>query len=154
MASRETTGLFNLPAELRNAIYTLVFSSSEPTRIIDRERYRAPGLLLVNKQIQEEATPLFYSTTTFVTMSPGHRHWLQHAPNEYISKIRCIYYDWSMISSAQVQREFDWFRNLVQQRNIKVQSGVLWLPLLDFGPRVVWINELGEEREYENGAWY
>lgn len=61
-STRKKPPLFNLPPELRNAIYELVLD--EPWQAI-RIPYSRPPLLQVCKQITSEASPFFCGTNDF-----------------------------------------------------------------------------------------
>ena len=64
----KATGLFSLPAELRNQVYDLVLQQPKNTMIqIKSIGFTAPGLALLRacKQIYHEATPIFYTTNRF-----------------------------------------------------------------------------------------
>lgn len=75
MASTGHFRLFDLPPELRNAIYTyhfeqspVNFSESTPelaSTQIRAFRYSAPSLVMVNKQVYAEALQIFWCSTTF-----------------------------------------------------------------------------------------
>ncbi|KAF2162713.1 hypothetical protein M409DRAFT_26950 [Zasmidium cellare ATCC 36951] len=69
------TSFLDLPAEIRNDIYTLALTnrtlSFPPASPQNRYgRARPPSLLLSNKQIHHETLPMFYSNTTFHFPSP------------------------------------------------------------------------------------
>jgi hypothetical protein len=73
--------ILDLPPEMRNSIFEYCLAGS--SRIVMKNPYtegtkpNAPGLLLVNRQIREEALPIFYSINEF-------RFQLSHA--KYITK--------------------------------------------------------------------
>lgn len=58
-----------LPPELRNRIFTLVFEDFTAKLELD-VRYRAPGVLLACRQIYGEANGLYYSNATFQLLLP------------------------------------------------------------------------------------
>ena len=63
--------LLKLPAELRNAIYTLALSFDEDIMVSTVHKLRRPALLKTCKQIRAEATLLYFSSTTFhLVISP------------------------------------------------------------------------------------
>jgi hypothetical protein len=73
--------ILDLPPEIRNSIFE--YCLAESNRMVMKNPYtegtkpNAPGLLLVNRQIRDEALPIFYSTNEF-------RFQLSHA--EYITQ--------------------------------------------------------------------
>lgn len=83
MAVQQYFRFLDLPAELRNEIYHMLFEHT--TTIISRNRgggkpgetvsntptknSTVPGLLQANQQLRSEAKLIFYSTTEFVTTS-------------------------------------------------------------------------------------
>ena len=72
MASNEYSRLLDLPAELRVKIYEHVFEDCRirlPCR--NRTRLSAPAILLVNKQVYEEAVDIYYASATFTYVHPG-----------------------------------------------------------------------------------
>ncbi|KAK5121489.1 hypothetical protein LTR85_005322 [Meristemomyces frigidus] len=60
--------LLKLPAEIRNAIYTLALVKDEPINVGYFEAFlREPGLLAANRQIRREGMPIFYGANTFIS---------------------------------------------------------------------------------------
>jgi len=67
---QSTSPLLKLPAELRDAIYTLALVDDEPIYISLPEparplSLREPALLAVNRQIRNETLPIYYGTNIF-----------------------------------------------------------------------------------------
>ena len=67
--------LLELPAELRNTIWTLAVSINQHRQV----DFRQPALSRVCRQIRTEALPVFYGTTTFVIdhFHTDHGKWKQ-----------------------------------------------------------------------------
>ena len=57
--------LLALPAELRNQIYTLALTHTEPISVDELGRMVMPGLLGVCKQIRDEAKDILYASNEF-----------------------------------------------------------------------------------------
>ncbi|KAK4546070.1 hypothetical protein LTR36_002207 [Oleoguttula mirabilis] len=67
--SKEPSGLFALPAELRNAIYSYAFPATAQEFRFSFGIYQpVPPLLQVCRQVRREATGLYYSTSLFDLM--------------------------------------------------------------------------------------
>jgi len=58
-------GLLDLPAEIRNHIYTLALAQDHPVLISTYGRSNRASLLRVNRQIRSEASQIYYSINTF-----------------------------------------------------------------------------------------
>lgn len=74
MTSNEDSPLLKLPAELRNAIYSLALEppvDDRPITIINRSRSPHPDLLGVCRQIREEALKVYYSESHFWVEQEG-----------------------------------------------------------------------------------
>ena len=80
--------LLDLPAELREAIYTCIFFNSvNPDELeldisVDRLNSSQPALLQTCRQLRDEASKLFFATATFylniqdLKMEPQPHHWI------------------------------------------------------------------------------
>lgn len=67
LTSTEKVGFLDLPGEIRNKIYRLVLVRHPGPRGFEHliPRLAPPALTLVNKQIFDEALPIFYAENTF-----------------------------------------------------------------------------------------
>ena len=65
MASSSTPRLLALPAELRESIYELVLTSSEPVSVSIHQNMQYAGLLLGNKEIREDTLGSYYKCNSF-----------------------------------------------------------------------------------------
>ncbi|KAK3696195.1 hypothetical protein LTR37_018097 [Vermiconidia calcicola] len=66
--SAQTFPLMELPAELRVTIYEYLFSKGRPIVLRQQERHGlhfGPSLLVVSKQVREEALPVYFKCNTF-----------------------------------------------------------------------------------------
>lgn len=66
MESQEPVRLLDLPPELRTLIHEHIFRNDSDSEIPSGPRLcKPPVILFASRQIYCEATPVFYSTTTF-----------------------------------------------------------------------------------------
>lgn len=59
------TGLLELPAEVRNDIYSLALAQGKPTLVSTYGRSARASLLRVNRQIRSETLQVYYSSNAF-----------------------------------------------------------------------------------------
>jgi hypothetical protein len=168
MESEKSSPLLNLPAELRLLIYELVLTQNGNGRpnvqeIIHHNRYRPPGILLVNKQVRSEATPIFYKATTFMLFSgrldfvdlylprrparPDLVSWLSKIPSQYCGLINCIRIQAWTRSVEDAKQLLQWYRVKAAKQGLELNDDVIWV-MLGMEDHSVWINESGrQERE-------
>lgn len=132
---------FRLPAELRDQIYEDVFLRGVTT--VDSTRPTTPGLLLVSRQVNDEATMTFYRHTTFsfaehwspLTLPMFARKlaaWLRRIPFERRKQIRhitflmCLPMKW--FDRPHHPSEEDWVRSVekrLSDAGTWLKSGIL-----------------------------
>ncbi|KAF7193291.1 hypothetical protein HII31_05385 [Pseudocercospora fuligena] len=82
----------DLPAELRNEIYSHAIVRREPIMLpyaYQKKSFCEPALLNVCRWIRAEATPMYYASNIFEAPSPPSAHkFLKHLSPEKIARIR------------------------------------------------------------------
>jgi hypothetical protein len=92
--SQDGMSFLNLPAEIRNQIYNdaLVKDNNNTIKIGSSAPYtREPALLLANKQVRNEAMPVFYGQNEFRTPSgDAFKLFMQRSGRERLSLLRSV----------------------------------------------------------------
>jgi hypothetical protein len=173
MESDKTSPLLNLPAELQILIYELVLTQNgngcpniqEITQHHRQSGYRPSGILLVNKQVHSEATPIFYKATAFLLSSerldfvdftlprsrtrPDLVGWIRKIPTQYRGLIKCIRLRVWTRSIEESKQMLQWYKTGTATQGLELKDGVVWL-MLGMGDHTVWINELGSQERERN----
>ena len=71
LTSTPTMPLLDLPAELRNQIWSYALVSKKPIKVPQKLTPKTPlhpGLLSVNRQVRAECTPIYYGENTFLRL--------------------------------------------------------------------------------------
>lgn len=144
MAKSKSTGLLDLPRELRDAIYRRAFTNRTVT--IDLN-YRLPGILLACTQTHDEAIKAYYKYTIIEFHRPQTAYkWLRALPATHFAMLKHVRYDtayklgmktnrlgnhWMYLECA-VQFLLDEFaERLKQESNITLPAGVLLASVKD-----------------------
>ena len=116
---------------------------------------RQPALLCVNKQVYDEAAPVFYQTTSFnFTFGPSKLvRWLRKMPAEHCHAIKCIKCLSSTRNFGAAAQRIEQFKELAEEAGIKLNDGALWVLVRGgwdwYGRVSIWVNELGHRERAE-----
>lgn len=143
----------DLPPELRNTIYTIYLTNQPAIRIPDRRRYKLPDILLTNKQIHQESKLLFYNLATFKVLIRSSLHMnFGRLPAESLDAIRDFRIcDVCADSRKTARMNFKFYRAYIERAGVRLRLGSLWQRIAEGTRRLVWVNELGERKELDDG---
>ena len=149
MASSVTSDMhFNfleLPSELRIAIYEFAFSNTQAQMVPFgrlKRGYDPPGILLANKQLHLEATPVFYHNTAF-QLTTDLADWLARLQPRYRQELKFVHFSWYLSYRMQPTAEIHMHRKgVAEDSGVELKEGVLWVPARQ-GSHAVWMNEFG-----------
>ena len=156
--------LLNLPAELRNRIYSYVFPP-EHNLCIDIRRSPIvcePALLTTCHQIRHEALPVFYGETEFACVRGSDlKYFLAWMPVKKLRMLRRVKLFWVRNAfpafNEVTLKQFRDFAGRLQYGHIRERAILYRVFVCELRPRIEWANrnELdGTEAVYElEGGW-
>ena len=154
-----TIGFLDLPAELRNCVYTYALKSAGRIKIWEfshRIRYEGiganysvePALLRTSRQLRRESLPIFYGSNVFLLSNSLDRRWLQSLSVEKLKMLRQVNRDCNTTSRCFTDDEEvvrDYIARRKQDHGVtELADGVLDVMVYFSGQRF-WSN--GEKRE-------
>lgn len=154
MPAENQASFFDLPAEIRLAIYELAFTGLKIDRRLPEERFgwkhidEPVGILLSNKQIYYEAAPMFYRMATFWATYGTDRwaDWFVKLPLRYRNLIAKIELRDQAVFLADETLD-DHIQDL-RDKGIRIKPGVVWITIRSSDTdQDIWMNELGQQRK-------
>lgn len=124
MQPEKTFRFLDLPPELGNLIYTLLFTA-KPHKVFGYvDSHKMPGILLANKQIHKESIGLFWSNTTFQINYALFR-WLPRLPTHRCNTIQRIRYACTPTQASHLSIKWYVLGRHMRELMVELRAGVV-----------------------------